>query len=73
MTDFVFLHGGGQGSWIWNETLAALAQQSGGRARCHALDIPGCGTKRGRDTSAIAFDDIAPELIADIEAAVDLA
>jgi pimeloyl-ACP methyl ester carboxylesterase len=68
MTDFVFLHGGGQGSWIWDETLAALAQQSGGRARCHALDIPGCGTKRGRDTSGMVFDDIVAELARDIAA-----
>ena len=33
MTDFAFLHGGGQGSWIWNETIAAIAMQSGGSAR----------------------------------------
>lgn len=69
MTDFAFLHGGGQGSWVWEETIAAMAAQSGGTARCLALDAPGCGTKRGRDTSAVAFDDIARELVADVEAA----
>jgi pimeloyl-ACP methyl ester carboxylesterase len=69
MTDFVFLHGGGQGSWVWDETIAALHSQSGGVHRTIALDAPGCGVKRGRDTSAIAFNEIAPELIADIEAA----
>lgn len=65
---FAFLHGGGQGSWVWDDTIAALNVQSGGAAQCLALDVPGCGTKRGRDTAAIEVDDIANELIAEIEA-----
>jgi len=69
MADFAFFHGGGQGSWVWDETIAALKAQFRGSARCLALDVPGCGTKRGRDTSAVAFGDIASELVADIEAA----
>jgi pimeloyl-ACP methyl ester carboxylesterase len=69
MSDFVFLHGGGQGGWVWDETIAALQAQSGGAARCLALDAPGCGTKRGRDTADIAFADITSELVEDIEAA----
>jgi pimeloyl-ACP methyl ester carboxylesterase len=69
MTDFAFLHGGGQGSWVWDETIAALKQQSGSAHSYLALDAPGCGTKRGRDTSAISFDAITAELVADIEAA----
>ncbi len=68
LTDFAFLHGGGQGGWIWAETIAALAAQSGRSVRTLVLDVPGCGTKRGRDTSLIEFDDIATELVADIEA-----
>ena len=68
MADFAFMHGGGQGSWVWDETIAALALQSGGSARCLALDAPGCGAKRGRDTSEIAFDEIVGELVADVEA-----
>jgi pimeloyl-ACP methyl ester carboxylesterase len=68
-SNFAFVHGGGQGSWVWDETIAALAAQSGGSARCLALDAPGCGTKRDRDTAEIAFDDIARELVADIAAA----
>lgn len=66
---FAFLHGGGQGSWVWDETIAAIALQSGGKARCLALDAPGCGAKRGADTSDYAFADTTRELIADIEAA----
>lgn len=69
MTDFVFLHGGGQGSWVWDETIAALKAQSGGKVRCLALDIPGCGVKRERDTGEIVFADIARELAQDIKAA----
>lgn len=69
MTDFVFLHGGGQGGWVWDETIAAITAQSGGSVRCLALDIPGCGAKRGRDTGEIAFADIARELVHDIETA----
>jgi pimeloyl-ACP methyl ester carboxylesterase len=72
--NFVFLHGGGQGGWVWDETIAALAAQSGGpgadvKARCLALDGPGCGAKRGRDTSGMSFDEINAELVADIDAA----
>ena len=66
---FVFLHGGGQGGWVWDETITALQRQSGGAARCLALDGPGCGTKRGRDTSVLSFDAITRELVADVTAA----
>lgn len=68
MRNFVFLHGGGQGGWVWDETIAALNFQSGGSAKCLALDGPGCGTKRARDTSRMSFEEINRELIADVEA-----
>lgn len=68
-SNFVFMHGGGQGGWVWDETIAALALQSGKTCNTLALDAPGCGTKRGRDTSAISYEDIIGELIGDIEAA----
>lgn len=69
LPDFAFLHGGGQGGWTWEPTVAALALQAGGKARTLALDVPGCGTKRGRDTSALGPDAIAEELLADLDAA----
>jgi len=69
MTDFVFLHGGGQGGWVWDETIAAIGRQSGGTVRCLALDGPGCGAKRGRDTAAMTFEAINRELIDDVAAA----
>ncbi len=69
MTDFVLLHGGGQGGWVWDETIAAMQMQATSPIRILALDAPGCGAKRGRDTSAISFDDITAELVADIAAA----
>src|SRR5436309_281842 len=60
MTDIVnyaFLHGGGQGSWVWNEAIAALHQQCQGKlGRVLALDVPGCGEKRGPDTEKLGHD-----------------
>jgi pimeloyl-ACP methyl ester carboxylesterase len=68
--DYAFVHGGGQGSWVWQETLAALERQLGAKAgKLLALDVPGCGVKRGRCTDDFGMDDIGAELIADIEAA----
>jgi pimeloyl-ACP methyl ester carboxylesterase len=68
--DFAFLHGGGQGGWIWEETLAALhAQTGGGFGRALVLDVPGCGAKRGRRTDDLTLEDVARELVADIETA----
>ena len=54
---------------MWDETIAAIAVQSGGTARCLALDAPGSGRKRAVDTGAITFDQTVEELIADVEAA----
>lgn len=69
--DYAFLHGGGQGSWVWQETIAALGLQNRGKAagRVLALDVPGCGTKRGRATDDLTLRDVAQELIGDIDAA----
>lgn len=69
-TDFAFLHGGGQGSWVWQEAIAALTRQAGDAlGRVLALDVPGCGTKRSRDTSTLTIDAVADELMRDIVAA----
>ena len=66
---YVFLHGGGQGAWVWRETMTALEQQSGGQSgRTIALDAPGCGSKRGADTVVLGVDDVVTELLADISA-----
>lgn len=68
--DYAFLHGGVQGGWVWAETLEAMAQQTGNAfGRALVLDVPGCGTKRGRATDELGIDEIAAELVADIEAA----
>jgi pimeloyl-ACP methyl ester carboxylesterase len=64
---FAFLHGGGQGGWIWDETLAALrAQSQGANMRAQAFDLPGCGGKRGMDTSSLTVRDVAAHFIADL-------
>jgi pimeloyl-ACP methyl ester carboxylesterase len=67
--NFAFLHGGGQGGWVWQDTIEALNHQAGvAFARALALDVPGCGAKRGRHTDGIGLADIASELIHDLEA-----
>jgi pimeloyl-ACP methyl ester carboxylesterase len=63
---FVFLHGGQHGSWCWARLIAQLAPS--GRALL-ALDVPGCGSKRGRDTAGLTLAGVAAELNADIRAA----
>lgn len=55
------LHGGGQGSWVWKPLLPHL-----GDARVFAVDVPGCGTKRGRDLANIDTNAIAAELVGEI-------
>lgn len=66
--NFAFVHGGGQGGWVWSETIAALYRQTGeGSARAIALDAPGCGLKRDQPTDDLTIADVACELIADIE------
>jgi pimeloyl-ACP methyl ester carboxylesterase len=67
--DYAFLHGGGQGGWVWDETIAALSLQTGGDfGRAIALDTPGCGHKRGRSED-LGNEEIAAELIDDLVAA----
>jgi pimeloyl-ACP methyl ester carboxylesterase len=70
MTDYAFLHGGGQGGWVWDETIAALRRQTDGAfGRALALDVPGCGTKRDRGQEALDCRAIAAELVGEIAAA----
>lgn len=62
-----FLHGGRQGSWVWDETIEAIRMQDGDGARTMlALDVPGCGTKRGPDTAAMSWADVISDLSNDI-------
>ena len=68
--DYAFLHGGVQGGWVWDETIAALDSQTpGAPRRALVLDIPGCGAKRGRSTVGLGPDEVAAELIDEIVAA----
>jgi pimeloyl-ACP methyl ester carboxylesterase len=60
---FAVLHGGGQGSWVWAETRAALEARG---ASVLLLDVPGCGTKRDRDTLELTLEQVASELLSDI-------
>ncbi|MBY0423386.1 MAG: alpha/beta hydrolase, partial [Parvularculaceae bacterium] len=64
--NFAFVHGGGQGGWVWDETIAALEMQSKGAARAVALDVPGCGAKRGQRNDALTIWETAAALNADL-------
>ncbi|GAA4658252.1 alpha/beta fold hydrolase [Gordonia humi] len=69
MTDLILLHGGEHGSWCWDRALDRLTAQPGGFARILTLDMPGCGRKRGRDTSGLSIAEVARELNEDVRAA----
>lgn len=58
------MHGGGQGSWVWEPLLPHL-----GHADIIALDVPGCGSKRGWNVGQIDADAIVAELVEDIRQA----
>ncbi|MFN3452661.1 MAG: alpha/beta fold hydrolase [Sphingorhabdus sp.] len=62
----MLLHGGGQGSWVWDETKAVLEAQD---AKVLTLDVPGCGQKRGIDSIGYGVNETVEELISDIKAA----
>jgi pimeloyl-ACP methyl ester carboxylesterase len=67
-TDFVFVHGGGQAGWVWDETIGALSLQTHGAfGRALALDGPGCGAKQDRDTANMSYEQVIDDLIGDIE------
>ncbi|WP_238475374.1 alpha/beta fold hydrolase [Sphingomonas cavernae] len=51
---------------MWEHTARALL---GFSARVLVLDVPGCGTKRDRDTIALGVEEVADELLSDIAAA----
>jgi pimeloyl-ACP methyl ester carboxylesterase len=70
LIDFVFVHGGGQGGWAWDETLAAMrAQDDGKLGQLLAIDAPGCGSKRGVATDDISMADVTADLLADVDRA----
>jgi pimeloyl-ACP methyl ester carboxylesterase len=68
--NFVFLHGGMQGGWVWEEVERALREQAGDDlGQVLRLDVPGCGAKRARDAAALSFSQVVDDLIGDIDAA----
>ena len=67
--NFAFLHGGGQAGWVWDETIAALKAQSPNQdLRAIAFDLPGCGRKRGQDTSHLTVRQVAQHFAAELSA-----
>lgn len=65
--DIVFIHGGHQGSWVWNETIAELTQNEPlFFDKIVALDVPGCGKKVNLPKPDFTANDIASELAQEI-------
>lgn len=65
--NFAFLHGGGQGGWVWNKTVEALRVQSGDpELKSLVLNAPGCGAKRDRNTDGMILEVVAQELVRDV-------
>ena len=58
MRDIVLLHGGSHGSWCWKDFRVALVR-AGYQGQVLALDMPGCGTKRGHANQTQSIADIA--------------
>src|SRR5262249_392788 len=69
--NYAFVHGDAPlGSWVWDETIAALGSQTGGTfGHALALDTPGCGAKRSRAIAELTLEDVATEFLEDIERA----
>lgn len=68
LRDIVMVHGGGQGGWIWTETIAAIMAETGEDAgRVFALDVPGCGEKRGMGTSGMSVPQVVETLAAELD------
>lgn len=63
----VMVHGGNHGSWCWEAVITEMREQ-GYTGVIKALDVPGCGTKRGRDTTGMGIDSVAKELNAELRA-----
>ncbi|MGI4746817.1 MAG: alpha/beta fold hydrolase [Janthinobacterium lividum] len=65
MKDVIFLHGGSHGSWCWAPLLAELEKHPD-VGRLITLDMPGCGTKRGRDVGTLSLAAVVAELNQDL-------
>ncbi len=62
MTDLILLHGGQHGSWCWSAVVEALRQEDKSFERIITLDMPGCGSKRGRAVAKLTLSAIVDEL-----------
>lgn len=68
--NFVFVHGGHQAGWVWDECITALRLQGGPRVGATlALDAPGCGSKQGRNTEGLGIAEVVQEFLDDIQEA----
>lgn len=69
MADLILLHGGNHGSWCWAPLLEELAKDKARFERIITLDMPGCGSKRGRDNAHLTLAAVVQELNDDLRTA----
>lgn len=69
MADLILLHGGNHGSWCWAPLLDEMAKDKARFERIITLDMPGCGSKRGRDNSRLSLAAVVEELNDDLRSA----
>ena len=65
--DYVFLHGGGQGGWVWRKLIDALEQQSGGAYERLGMTCWGVARNAAATAAGVTVRKIADELVVDIE------
>ena len=68
LRDIVLIHGGGQGAWVWAETIEAIRVEAGEAAGgVLTLDVPGCGEKRGVETTDLSVPEVIEMLAAELD------
>lgn len=68
--DLVLVHGGGVSAHLWDGTVALLNSAANNPfGRILQLDIPGCGSKQGMDTSRMSRRDVARSLNDEVRSA----
>ena len=67
--NYAFVHGAGQGGSVWEETSPPFSANRTAHTDVQWPSMAGIGAERGIQTEGLVMEDVARELIADVEAA----
>lgn len=67
--DLVLLHGSRHGAWCWAPLIDAIRRLDPAVGRILALDLPGCGQKRGQASPEASWSSLATALNAEVRQA----